>query len=273
MKNVSGHIAILAGAGVAAALLAFATYLGRRMETAASAHTPVVVTVPQRPSVPAAQPSPRPVSPAGVAAPRDPVSLTRQLQTELRRVGCYDGELSGAWTPRTRAAMKAFTDRVNASLPVDKPDQVLLALVQSHPGVACVPPPVLAKAPTKPELSEADVAQKAVPAVVPPIVAVTPKLLPSSNSAPPPTAKAERGPPMPAPRPDPAPGPTAQAPTPPSSPGEPPLRTARHGGPVPAVGIYEGRARRTVRPYRQVRYARALIRSLKRAAMPPWRLP
>src|SRR5262245_11154142 len=110
MKNVSGHIAILAGAGVAAALLAFATYLGRRMETAASAHTPVVVTVPQRASVPAAQPSPRPVPPAGFAAPRDPVSLTRQLQTELRRVGCYDGELSGVWTPRTRAAMKAFTD-------------------------------------------------------------------------------------------------------------------------------------------------------------------
>ena len=271
MNNVSGHIAILAAAGVAAAALAFATYLGQRMETAASAHAPVVVTLPQRPSAPAVQPAPH-QPPPGAAAPRDPVSLARQLQSELKRVGCYDGEISGVWTPRTRTAMKAFTDRVNATLPVHKPDQILLALVQSHHGVACSAP-VLAKAPAMPGLPEADVAQKPIPAIVPPMVAVAPKLVPSSAGAAPPTATAERGPQTPTARPDPTPGPAAQAPIPPSPPGDRPSRTARHGGPVPAVGVYEGRPRRAVRPYRQVRYARALIRSLKRAAMPPWRLP
>jgi hypothetical protein len=270
MNNVSGHLAILAGAGVAAALLALATYVGRRMETSASAQAPVVVTVPARATaVPPPQAAPR-QPPQATASPRDPASLARQLQSELRRVGCYDGELSGVWTPRTRAAMKAFTDRVNASLPVDKPDQILLALVQNHQGVACVPPPVLAKAPAKPEPPETDAAPKPVPvpAVVPPIAAIAPKILAPPPNAPPaasqpPTARVD---PTQAP-------PQVQPPASPAAPGERPPRSHRHAGPVPEVGVYERRPRRAVRPYRQVRYARALLRSLKRAAAIPWRLP
>jgi hypothetical protein len=34
-------------------------------------------------------------------------------------------------------AMKAFTERVNATLPIDKPDPVLLSLVQGHRDRAC----------------------------------------------------------------------------------------------------------------------------------------
>jgi hypothetical protein len=63
--------------------------------------------------------------------------LVRDIQYELRRVGCYDGEVHGSWSPNTRKAMKAFTDRVNASLPVETPDYILLTLVQSHKGMAC----------------------------------------------------------------------------------------------------------------------------------------
>ena len=271
MNNVSGHLAILAGAGVAAALLALATYVGRRMETSASAQAPVVVTVPARATAaPPPQAAPR-QPPPGTASPRDPASLARQLQSELRRVGCYDGELSGVWTPRTRMAMKAFTDRVNASLPVDKPDQILLALVQSHQGVACVPPPVLAKAPAKPEPPETDAAPKSVPvpAIVPPIAAIAPKILaPPPNTPPaapqPPTARVD---------PTLAPPQAQQPPVSTAAPGERPPRSQRHGAPVPEVGVYERRPRRTARPYRQVRYARVLLRSLKRAAAMPWRLP
>jgi hypothetical protein len=260
MNNVSGHIAILAGAGAAAALLSLATYLGQRMEMAASAQAPVVVTVSPRHNQPAVQPAPRQPS-TGVGLPQDPTALARQLQSELKRVGCYDGELSGVWTPRTRVAMKAFTDRVNATLPVDKPDHILLALVQGHQAVACAPKPLLAKAPAKPEPPEVDTAQKPPPAIVPPIVAIAPRLLPQSNSATPAAPKVERE------------APQVQAPAAPAPPGERPLRSLRHSGPVPEVGIYERRPRRTVRPYRQVRYARAFIRSLQRAAMTPWRLP
>jgi len=270
MNNVSGHLAILAGAGVAAALLALATYVGRRMETSASAQAPVVVTVPARATAaPPPQAAPR-QAPPGTASPRDPTSLARQLQSELRRVGCYDGELSGVWTSRTRMAMKAFTDRVNASLPVDKPDQILLALVQSHQGVACVPPPVLAKAPAKPEPPETDAAPKSVPvpAIVPPIAAIAPKILAPPPNTPPaaPQPHAARVDPTQAP-------PQVPPPVSPAASGERPPRTLRHAGPVPEVGVYERRPRRAARPYRQVRYARALLRSLKRAASSPWRLP
>jgi hypothetical protein len=69
--------------------------------------------------------------------PGDPVSLTRELQRELRRVGCYDGEINGSWTPASRRAMKVFTDRVNASLPTDRPDYILLRLVQTSQERVC----------------------------------------------------------------------------------------------------------------------------------------
>jgi peptidoglycan hydrolase-like protein with peptidoglycan-binding domain len=69
--------------------------------------------------------------------------LTRELQRELRRVGCYAGDINGAWTPSTQKAIKAFTGRVNAELPTGRPDHVLLALLQGHPDKACkLPCPV-----------------------------------------------------------------------------------------------------------------------------------
>ena len=63
--------------------------------------------------------------------------LVRDLQRELRRVGCYEGELSGEWSPDVRRAMKTFTDRVNARLPLEQPDYILLTLVRGHTDIAC----------------------------------------------------------------------------------------------------------------------------------------
>ena len=40
--------------------------------------------------------------------PRDRDAIGRELQKELKRVGCYDGELNGAWTTSTSQAMKAL---------------------------------------------------------------------------------------------------------------------------------------------------------------------
>lgn len=64
-------------------------------------------------------------------------TLARSLQKELKRVGCYDGEINGNWTAASRRAMKTFTDRVNATLPIDEPDYILLTLVQGHAAEAC----------------------------------------------------------------------------------------------------------------------------------------
>jgi hypothetical protein len=75
--------------------------------------------------------------------PGDRTSLVGELQRELRRVGCYDGALNESWTLATRTAMKTFTNRINAILPIDKPDQILLTLVKGYGdrvcGVACPP--------------------------------------------------------------------------------------------------------------------------------------
>jgi hypothetical protein len=79
-------------------------------------------------------------TPAAAPVPRDRDALARELQKELRRVGCYEGELNGAWTPATRAAMKAFTERINATLPVDEPDPILFTLVQGQQDKVCGKP-------------------------------------------------------------------------------------------------------------------------------------
>jgi hypothetical protein len=78
-----------------------------------------------------------PADAPGLAPPRDRASLVRELQRGLKRVGCYEGEVSGVWTQQSRGAMSAFTGRINAALPVDEPDAVLLALVQGHKDKVC----------------------------------------------------------------------------------------------------------------------------------------
>jgi hypothetical protein len=96
------------------------------------AEEPVVVTLPshRRPTttqIPAIN-------------PHDKVALARELQTELKRAGCYRSEIDGVWSGPTRQAMKAFMDRVNAKLPTELPDSILLTLVRSHPEKVCGEP-------------------------------------------------------------------------------------------------------------------------------------
>jgi peptidoglycan hydrolase-like protein with peptidoglycan-binding domain len=95
-----------------------------------------------RPELAVANARPIAVAAAGRASgmadiPPDRTTLMRELQKELIRVGCYTGSVNGIWTPATRQAMKVFTDRVNAALPVNEPDLILLALVRNHPEKTC----------------------------------------------------------------------------------------------------------------------------------------
>jgi len=74
------------------------------------------------------------------AKPRDENArrqLSRDLQAELRRVGCYSGPLDGQWNQSTRKAMSSFNQHVNAMLPVEEPDYVLLTLVERYMDRAC----------------------------------------------------------------------------------------------------------------------------------------
>jgi hypothetical protein len=180
--------------------------------------------------------------------------------------------------------MKAFTEHVNARLPVDKPDPVLLALLQSHQGRACTAscgegqtlladgrcvsePPV---ARPRPEAAEPQSAKAAVaPIVVPaPVAAVRPQTpAPASDeprlTAPPRLVKSV--PPPARLEPD---ATRTPAPPVPARPAEREKSAARDGAPVPEAGMRGGRARNSARStsYRQIRYAKSLFRSLKRAA-------
>jgi hypothetical protein len=94
-----------------------------------------VYTVPSRPAEP---PGPSVPGPAAKSIdPTDRAALAREIQRELKRVGCYGGEINGVWTTSSRLAMKTFVERVNAALPIDHPDPVLLSLVQGHRDRAC----------------------------------------------------------------------------------------------------------------------------------------
>lgn len=69
--------------------------------------------------------------------PNDGFSITRAVQSELRRLGCYDGDANGHWSAASRAAAQRFLERVNAKLPVDSADDVMLALLQGQSGLVC----------------------------------------------------------------------------------------------------------------------------------------
>lgn len=82
-------------------------------------------------------------TPAPVAAPSQGADiqrrLAREIQSELKRVGCYTGRLDGTWGDRSRSAMITFMARVNAQLPTTEPDVFLLSLIKGQTETVCGP--------------------------------------------------------------------------------------------------------------------------------------
>jgi len=133
LDRVRAHQLLLAAAAVCLCGLSYATgWPQQPRPTAPEAQAAIVLA--QRADVSKTGHS-LPVTPAP-AAPRDMDALVREIQRQLIRVGCYNGEVSGKWSPPSRLAMQAFTDQVNARLPVDRPDQILLRLLEGHQGRA-----------------------------------------------------------------------------------------------------------------------------------------
>ena len=92
---------------------------------------PVVVTLPSRAQLAS------PGAPSDLVVPLSQFAIAREAQKEMRRLGCYEGESSGIWTPSSRLAAQRFVDLVNAKLPADKPDEILLALLRDQSGAIC----------------------------------------------------------------------------------------------------------------------------------------
>lgn len=78
--------------------------------------------------------------PATKPQPPEPISrvaLARDIQRELKRVGCYSGAIDGIWGGGSKRAMVTFVDRVNAALPADEPDVVMLSLLRQQASDVC----------------------------------------------------------------------------------------------------------------------------------------
>lgn len=80
---------------------------------------------------------PKRVSPAASGSYRSERALARDIQRELKRLGCYYGKIDGVWGGASRDAMATFLSRVNAALPVEEPDVILLSLSQGHEAGVC----------------------------------------------------------------------------------------------------------------------------------------
>lgn len=63
--------------------------------------------------------------------------LARDIQTELRRAGCYWGKLDGSWGAGSKYSLQEFLLQVNATLPTTSPEPIMLTLLQSHQGTVC----------------------------------------------------------------------------------------------------------------------------------------
>jgi len=92
---------------------------------------PVTVTAWKSAVVPAPRPQP------GADRSDARIALARDIQRELKRVGCYVGEIDGVWGSGSKRAIFTFLDRVNASLPSRDPDVIMLTLVSAQDGTVC----------------------------------------------------------------------------------------------------------------------------------------
>ena len=123
MNDVLGHHLILVAAATAICTMSYVSGWPRR-PVRPEPEVAAIVIVPQT--------EPRSRAPSvqvpEVPVPQDMASLIREIQRELKRLGCYDGELNGKWNATSRQAIKSFADQVNAKLPVDRPDYILLRL-------------------------------------------------------------------------------------------------------------------------------------------------
>jgi uncharacterized caspase-like protein len=65
------------------------------------------------------------------------LALARNLQTELRRVGCDPGNIEGKWDNRAKEALNDFVRRTKATISTDQPNEEALREVQAKKERIC----------------------------------------------------------------------------------------------------------------------------------------
>lgn len=141
--TVPGKAAAVGAAALASTAIVYAIWPvpaeRARVDAVVTAATPVFTPVAWKPAVaaPAAAATPEPGDDVTAISAGDTIALVRAVQRQLKRAGCYGGRVDGRWNAATRRAMGAFTGVVNARLPVDQPDPVLLVLLETHQDASC----------------------------------------------------------------------------------------------------------------------------------------
>ena len=97
------------------------------------------------------------LKPADEEAHRD---LTRDLQGELVRVGCYAGSVDGHWSVELEKSLKEFNVRLNSVLPTDHPDYAQLTLIRSQNDGVCNAPLPITITGARIEITAARIARK-----------------------------------------------------------------------------------------------------------------
>jgi len=171
MYQVKGHVLILA-AGALGVVVSCELLDSTGPTRAVRAGTAVAASAPPpapEANEPVLKPLPASTSQAHytrvLVSPADREMLSRDIQRELRRVGCYRGDIDGTWGPQSRQAMGAFTAALKLRIPFDAPDEMMLRLVQGQTARVCggpeldpeqasatpslTPPPRLVQPPTE----------------------------------------------------------------------------------------------------------------------------
>ena len=64
-------------------------------------------------------------------------ALAREMQGELRRVGCDPGSVDGKWSGKARSALADFARRTSISISVEEPSLAALNAVRAQRGRIC----------------------------------------------------------------------------------------------------------------------------------------
>lgn len=87
---------------------------------------------------PAIAPAQNAVTPPPAAAqPAPPAALTRDLQAELKRVGCDPGAINGVWSPASRQALEQFNQRADTKFDAKVASLDALDAVKGQRGRIC----------------------------------------------------------------------------------------------------------------------------------------
>jgi hypothetical protein len=83
-----------------------------------------------------ASPQPPAASPP-VAPDIEAADFIESVQRQLKRVGCYDGDIDGDWGPLSISGLRKFNERAKLAHRADTPDAATLAALERHADRVC----------------------------------------------------------------------------------------------------------------------------------------